>query len=324
MRKTAIAITLGDPAGIGPEITAKALATGKFQLDSIVLVGSRTAFLEAAETAGLDRSLLAVSSFIDTGAGRIITGKISLEAGKSALLGIEKAAELAIAGKVEGICTSPINKEAIVLAGSKYIDQSTMLQGLTSSVDVSTVFETGRLRIIFMTKHMPLRDALDHITSESVKKSIRLADLALRYLGSGRRRIAVAALNPHGGEGGLLGREEKDVIAPAVQEMSSEYNVSGPIPADTVFHQAACGAYDIVVSLYHDQGHIAAKTLDFSGTVSMNIGLPFLRTSVDHGTAFDIAGRGKADATSMVEAIERCFRYAASYRDYRNSLEPAG
>ncbi len=311
-----IGITLGDPAGIGPEVTAKALASSIFPLERISIIGSRENFLETAARLNIDESTFAGLSFVDVSSPGITAGKWSRASGSVAVQSIEKAAEMASAGLLEGLCTAPISKEAILMAGSRYIDHTTMLQGLTHSENVSTVFETGNLRILFMTKHVPLRRAIDLVKMKNVKESIGLADLALRCLGLERRRIAVASLNPHAGEGGLLGDEEVMEIAPAVAAMKETYDVEGPLPADSVFHQAASGIYDIVVSLYHDQGHIAAKMLDFNGTVSMNIGLPFLRTSVDHGTAFDIAGKGVANDTSMRKAIEKCMNYASNYRAF--------
>ncbi len=313
MEQPRIGITLGDPAGIGPEITAKAIAASGFQPDGLILVGNKRNFEDVVKMLRIDSSLFSGIQFIDIPSKPVKMGEVSKEAGRVAIQSIEMATSLALSGRIHGLCTAPISKEAIILAGSRYIDHTTMLQSLTGSRSVTTVFESGRLRIVFMTKHMPLKEAVGSVTKENVGRSIRQADYALKCLGSERRRIVVAALNPHAGEQGILGNEEKDEIAPAVKEMRGLYDVHGPLAADSVFHLAATGEYDIVLSLYHDQGHIAAKMLDFNGTVSMNIGLPFLRTSVDHGTAFDIAGRGTADATSMHNAIVKCMVYSAKY-----------
>lgn len=321
MELPAIGITLGDPAGIGPEITAKALASSEFPLNRITLVGNRRNFDDAVHMLHIDDSIFSGIQFIEIPSESVKMGAVSKEAGTVAMKSIEKATSLALSGKLQGICTAPISKEAIILAGSKYIDHTEMLRGLTGSRSVTTVFEAGRLRIIFMTKHLSLSEAVVLVTKENVMQSIIQADFALRCLGSERRRIAVAALNPHAGEEGLLGNEEIDEIAPAVEEMQDRYDVHGPLPADSVFHHAVSGEYDIVLSLYHDQGHIAAKMLDFNGTVSMNIGLPFLRTSVDHGTAFDISGKGKADATSMRNAIGKCIEYSSEYINNLKRIE---
>lgn len=317
MGEPKIGITLGDPSGIGPEITAKALASGRFQLQGFVLFGDARSFHRTAAECGIDDSLLSNVGFVDIPSRHITPGKVSAESGRVALASIEEATRMAMEGKIDGLCTGPISKEAIALAGSHFIDHTVMLESLTSSSDVTTVFETGKLRIIFLSKHLPLKEAVNAVRRDNVRRYIALADTALRCLGSKRRRIAVAALNPHSGENGLLGDEEIREISPAVEDAISEYDVHGPIPADTVFHKAAEGDFDIVLSMYHDQGHIAAKTMDFRRTVSMNIGLPFLRTSVDHGTAFDIAGKCMADETSMIEAIDKCLEYSVKYKKNR-------
>ncbi len=203
------------------------------------------------------------------------------------------------------------------MAGSKHIDHTTLLQDLTKSSKSITIFEVRKLRIYFLTRHIPFSKVASEIRKDNVIRGILEADLSLKLLGISNGKIAVAALNPHAGEDGLLGREEIDEIRPAIEEVKAKYgiDVHGPFPADSVFYIAAKGNYDIVVSLYHDQGHIAAKMYDFRRTVSLTLGLPFLRTSVDHGTAFDIAGKGIADETSMVEAIKKAIKYAIKYKE---------
>lgn len=309
-----IGITLGDPAGIGPEITAKALPELKEYASNLVIIGNRANFYEIAGKNGMTDDVLEKFSFVDIPSPDFEIGKVSKVAGSVALRSIETAARMAMDGQLAGICTAPISKEAIKLAGSGFNDHTDILKHLTGSKLVSTVFETGKLRIIFLSKHVSLKAALDLITEDSVYAEIRNADYALRLLGIDRGRIAVSALNPHGGENGMFGREEMDIIGPAVKKAKAHYNVEGPFPADSVFHRAAGGEFHMVVSLFHDQGHIAAKMYDFDRTVSMNIGLPFLRTSVDHGTAFDIAGKGIADGTSMLEAIRKAISYSENYR----------
>lgn len=310
-----IGITLGDPSGIGPEIVAKSMLDSRVETSEIVIIGNREHFLRIAGELGLPVDILGKLQFVDIPGEGIPVGRVSEVSGRIARESIEKAVELALNGELTGICTAPINKESILLAGSKFKDHTDMLAGLTGSNEVVTVFEVEALRIIFLSKHVSLRKACDLITEENIHKYIRLAKKSLDYLGIEGKRIAVAALNPHGGENGLFGREELDEIIPAIRKAKGDYDVTGPVPADSVFFQAASGRYDIVVSLYHDQGHIAAKMLNFSKTVSMNLGLPFLRTSVDHGTAFDIAGKGIADHVSMTEAILKCEKYAATYRE---------
>ncbi len=312
-----IGVTLGDPAGIGPEIVAKSLSSFQENSSDIVLIGNRRNFTAVLEGMGIGDEISSNFQFMDINpdSGNIEPGKVSAEAGSIAVRSIEAAVKLSMDGELSGICTAPINKEAIMLAGSRYIDHTEMLAGLTGSSEVTTVFETRQLRILFLTKHMSLRRAIDSITPELVRKYIGLSHYALRMLGVENGRIAVAALNPHGGENGLLGSEEQEILVPAIRDESSSYSVSGPYPADSVFHRAANGEFQIVLSLFHDQGHIAAKTYDFHRTISMNIGLPFLRTSVDHGTAFDIAGKWIADETGMVEAIKKSLQYSEKYRE---------
>ncbi len=310
-----IGVTLGDPAGIGPEITARALPDLREHLDRLVLIGNVQNFMRVAGAINLPESLLDKVHFIDIPSESFRIGEVSEVAGYNALRSIETAVGMALSGEVSGICTAPINKEAIILAGSEYRDHTTMLRGLTNSGELSTVFETGKLRVTFLTKHLSLRDAIDAITEESVFHGIEQADQALKLLGISSGKIAVSALNPHGGEGGMFGDEEIRAIKPAVEKASLKYNVHGPYPADSVFFRASQGEFQMVLSLYHDQGHIATKMLDFHHTVSMNTGMPFLRTSVDHGTAFDIAGEFKASGESMKEAILKALAYSEKYRE---------
>lgn len=307
-----VGVTLGDPAGIGPEIVAKSLK--KFKGRRLVIIGNRDNFLEVCSMLNLGKSTIETQTFVDIPGGKIEFGRVQKAAGKIALKSIEKSVELAESGEIDALATASINKEAILQAGSKYIDHTAMLAGLTNSGNISTVFEVNRLRIMFMTKHMSLAEACRSVTKRRVYDAIVEASKCLQLLGVKGDRIAVAALNPHAGEAGLFGREEIERITPAIDAAKRIFNVSGPYPADSVFHRAARGEFDIVVSLYHDQGHIAAKMLDFDRTVSLNIGLPFLRTSVDHGTAFDVAGKGVANETSMIEAIEKAFAYGSAYK----------
>ena len=224
---------------------------------------------------------------------------------------LERAVEAALAGQITGLVTAPLNKESLQAAGCRFVDHTEMLRARAARHEPMTMFMAKTLRIFFLTRHIPFAQVPKAITGEAIVKALPLSALYLRQLGIERPRLAVAALNPHGGEQGLFGREETDVIAPAIQQArAAGVDVCGPVPADAVFHQCLAGRYDGVLSLYHDQGHIAAKTLDFHGTVSLTMGLQFLRTSVDHGTAFDIAGQGIADARAMVAAIETAAKYA--------------
>jgi len=317
-----IGITLGDPSGIGPEITAKSLPELIKGNIKLTLFGNMDNFIEILNLLKIDENILDKINFVDIKSdGKIEYGKVNKNSGSIAIKSIEKAVEYSLNNNVDAIATAPINKEAIIMAGSKYIDHTTMLKDLTKSKFVTTVFEVNNLRITFLSKHLSLYNAIKYVTKENVFNTIILADKSLRLLGIKNGKIAVAALNPHGGENGLFGDEEINEIKPAIDALKNKINVYGPIPADSVFHYAAIGRYDIVLSLYHDQGHIAAKTYDFDNTVSMNIGLPFLRTSVDHGTAFDIAGKGIAENKSMLEAILKANKYGNEYKkNYKNVL----
>jgi 4-hydroxythreonine-4-phosphate dehydrogenase len=314
-----LAVTLGDPAGIGPEITARALATAEARDSARPLaVGDAGVLRRAAAVCGLDVRVNPVArpaeaafepgviDVLDIGVAPddLPWGQVDATAGRAAVRAIETATAAARAGEVDGIVTAPINKESIWAAGSQHLGHTEMLGELTGSDRFNTMFWVSGLRIFFATRHRSLRQAVDDLTADTVRHSIREAYTALEIFGAERPRLAVAALNPHGGEGGKFGDEEITAIEPAVRAaVEAGLDVVGPIPADSVFHQGLQGRFDGVLSLYHDQGHIAAKTYDYNGTVSVTVGLPVLRTSVDHGTAFDIAGTGKADPATMEAAL---------------------
>ncbi len=278
-------------------------------------------FRHTAERYGMPASLFDGYDFVEVPDGHLLPedvkfGQVNRESGAVALRTIETAARLASEGKVDAICTAPVHKDALLLAGSRHPDHTELLAELTSSEGVTTLYELGRLRVMLLTKHVSLKEAIRLVTRDNLNRHIAFCDQALSALGSERRRIAVAALNPHAGENGHMGDDELNEIGPAVAESRGRYDVHGPLPADSVFHLAAQGDYDIVLSLFHDQGHIAVKTIGYNRTVAMNIGLPFLRTAVDHGPGFDRAGKGTADETNMIEAIRATFRYAETYRRY--------
>jgi 4-phospho-D-threonate 3-dehydrogenase / 4-phospho-D-erythronate 3-dehydrogenase len=331
-----IAVTIGDPAGIGPEIVARAIGNPELHSRARLLVIGGEATMTRA--VGLTGVALAVRSVRTPSEGVYEPGVMALidplnldlqdlepgtvqgKAGQAAYGYIRRAIELAMAGEIDAIATAPINKEALMAGGVPYIDHTAMLADLTGSPDPMTVFVLDNLRIFFLTRHVSLREAIGLITSSSTLESLERVDAEMRRLGHENARIAVAGLNPHAGEGGLFGDEEIRELAPAVEQARARgLNVFGPVPPDSVFFQNALGKYDAVLSLYHDQGHIAAKTRDFERTVSVTVGIPFLRTSVDHGTAFDIAWQGIASAVSMEEAIKVAADYAPLYR-----RQPAG
>ena len=325
--KPIFAVTMGDPCGIGPEIVLKSL-TGHpeiYERCLPVVVGQTLLVRELAEnTAPMAR----VSDFVpgktiepdaeniyclDTGLPPLKprTGQITAEGGLHAFKDVETAIKHTLRGVFSAIVTAPINKEAMRLAKVPYLDHTEILTRLTASKDTMTLFVTGDLRVFFYSRHIPLREAAAALNSQALDSAIENAFQYTKKIGIKKPRLAVAALNPHGGEQGMFGDEEVTLLIPAVERARRKgLDISGPIPADSVFHLAKEGSYDAVLSLYHDQGHIATKTLDFYRTVSLTMGLPFLRTSVDHGTAFDIAGQDRASEISMVEAIRAAALYA--------------
>jgi 4-hydroxythreonine-4-phosphate dehydrogenase len=331
-----LALTLGDPAGIGPEIAVRTAADPSMaSRGRMLLVGDLDVVREAARVSGVEAAIEGVDdpaeassepariTVFDIGvasARDIEMGQVSALAGRSAVTAIEAATALAMDRRVDAVVTAPINKEAIWAAGSEHLGHTEMLGALTGAKGSDTMFVVRGLKIFFTTRHVSLLQAVQQITRDRVESSIRSALVALRVFGAARPRLAVAALNPHGGENGNFGREELDQIQPAIEAVADEdADVVGPVPADSVFHQGVSGRYDGVLSQYHDQGHIASKTLDFDGTVSVTVGLPILRTSVDHGTAFDIAGSGKASHQTMLAAA----RAAADMAPYLDNIRAA-
>lgn len=322
-----IGVTLGDPAGIGPEIVAKALADeAAYRATRPLAIGDRAPLERVIGSLGQRLDIHGVNDPDDglyrhgtidlldiatLGIDGLQLGQIQPVAGLAAFHAVKRAIELALEGKTDGMATAPINKEALQEAKVPYLDHTAMLIDMTNSPDSLTMFTVRGLIIFFMARHMSLRRSCDEVTAENVRLTLVRADAAMRQYGKADARIAVAALNPHGGEGGMFGDEEINQIRPGVEQArGSGVNAFGPIPADAVFHQTLQGRYDAVISLYHDQGHVAAKTLDFDRTVSVTTSLPFIRTSVDHGTAFDIAGKGIASATAMLASIEIAGEYA--------------
>ena len=323
-----IAVTLGDPSGIGPEIILKALSGfPELYRNAVPVVFGHAAILKRqADLLNLPLQIKEVSNLNTlpaASAGKILCysdtapetvpppGQINSLSGRYSFDYIRNAIQSASAGKMDAVCTAPINKEALQLAEVPYLDHTAMFSRLTASKKTMTLFVTGNLRIFFLTRHLAFRDIASHLDKNQIVEALKNCALYLKKIGIQKPEIALAALNPHGGEHGLFGSEEETILRPAVREaLKSGLKIQGPVPADSVFHLAKEGRYSAVLSLYHDQGHIAAKTMDFYGTVSLTMGLPFLRTSVDHGTAMDIAGKNKADATSMIEALKAAVKYS--------------
>jgi 4-hydroxythreonine-4-phosphate dehydrogenase len=320
MSKPIVVITMGDPAGVGPEVAAKALAREDvWACCRPLLVGDARVMARAVELVGaalIPRAIGQVSEAnFDSAAPDVLDmgnvdvdalewGQVSAAAGRASVDYIEKATGLAQTGQVDAIATGPINKAALKAAGVPFIGHTELLAALTGENRVTTMLATPGLRVVHVTRHVPVAEVARQITRENVLETTRLTDVGLKQMGLPAPRLAVAALNPHGGDDGLMGREELDAIGPAVEAARAEgIDAHGPIPADSVFFRAIRGEFDAVVAMYHDQGHIPIKTHGFERSVTVTLGLPIVRTSVDHGTAFDIAWQGVAREESMVEAI---------------------
>jgi 4-hydroxythreonine-4-phosphate dehydrogenase len=320
MNAPLIAVTMGDPAGVGPEIIAKTFAQEGFHDENRALVVGDPAILErAASLLELPLSLNAISepeeAAFEPGAVDVLAvgevpedlpfGELDARAGDAAFRYLQRAIELASAGRVGAIATAPLNKEALHLAGHKYPGHTEILAELTGTKEYAMMLVSEELKVIHVSTHVSLKEAIERVKPDRELAVIRLADAALRKLGVEDPRVAVAGLNPHAGENRLFGTEDAECIAPAVEEAKEEgIEASGPHPPDTVMMRARKGEFDIVVVQYHDQGHIPLKLLGFETGVNVTVGLPFFRTSVDHGTAFDIAGSGQADHASLRAAID--------------------
>jgi 4-phospho-D-threonate 3-dehydrogenase / 4-phospho-D-erythronate 3-dehydrogenase len=315
-----IAVTMGDPAGIGPEIIASTFAGEDFREHNRAVVVGDVGILERAASL-LDLPLRAnpiagpEEATFETGNIDVIPetelpkdlpfGELDTRAGDAAFRYVERATALAGAGSVGAIATAPLNKEAMHLAGHEYPGHTEILAELTGTQDYAMMLVTDELKVIHVSTHVSLRTAVERVRPERELAVIRLAHESLRKLGVESPRVAVAGLNPHAGENGLFGTEDAEQIAPAVAAAVEEgIDATGPHPPDTVMMRARTGTFDIVVVQYHDQGHIPIKLMGFDTGVNVTVGLPFFRTSVDHGTAFDIAGKGEADPSSLRAAID--------------------
>ena len=316
-----IGITMGDPAGIGPEVVLKAVAEEEvLEVCQPVIIGDAQVLAHNARTLDLQcgyeivrrdehisNQITAPLIFhLDNVQGHVEPGIESGAAGKAAAGYIEAAVGLCGAGEIDAIATAPINKRALFLGGYSFPGHTEFLAHLTGTDDFAMGFVAANLRIVLISTHVPLSEAIRLVRRERFEKTIRLAYHELQRWGIERPRIAVAALNPHGAEGGLFGIEEASEIMPAIEACRAidGINVQGPFSADTVFLRASRGEFDAVVACYHDQAMIPVKCLSFGEAVNITLGLPFIRTSVDHGTAFDIAGKGIAEHSSMVAAIK--------------------
>src|SRR5215218_8438243 len=315
-----IAVTMGDPAGIGPEIVARTFADPGFGDENRAFVVGDTAILRRAiqlldlplvvnEISEPEEAAFEPGSVDVLAVGELPEdlpfGELDARAGDAAFRYVEKATYLASAGRVGAIATAPLNKEAMHLAGHKYPGHTEILARLTGTEDYAMMLVTDELKVIHVSTHVSLREAIERVEPGRELAVIRLAHASMQKLGVESPRVAVAGLNPHAGENGLFGTEDAEQIAPAVAAALEEgIDATGPHPPDTVMMRARTGAFDIVVVQYHDQGHIPIKLMGFDTGVNVTVGLPFFRTSVDHGTAFDIAGTGQADPASLRAALD--------------------
>ncbi|WP_205571088.1 4-hydroxythreonine-4-phosphate dehydrogenase PdxA [Streptomyces sporangiiformans] len=322
---TPIAITMGDPCGIGPEITLKACADSRRTVP-VVVIGDMGVLARTDRVAGTGLTLRPISSVdqaefapgtVDVLAENglpadLSWGTLDARAGAASFQYVRRGIQLAMAHEIRALVTAPINKEALRMSGVPYPGHTEILADLSDTKDYAMMMATDELRTVLVTVHQSLRTAIDAITTARELDIIRLTHRTLQRSGLPTPRIAVAGLNPHAGENGLFGREDLDIITPAIQAAQSEgIQASGPWPADTVFMRARAGAFDAVVAQYHDQGLIPVKYLGIEHGVNITIGLPFVRTSVDHGTAFDIAGLGTADHTSLLTALRHADRLSS-------------
>lgn len=315
-----VAITMGDPAGIGPEIIVKALQSEVLKNIKAIVVGSADVLKKQLQMGIFNNVTFniinkvsdakfesGIINIIDVPVEDLATlkpGFVQPQAGDLAYRCVKKATELALNGEVSSIATAPLNKEALHSAGHMYPGHTELLATLTNSKDVAMVLYTDKLKVIHVTTHVSLRKFLDNLNEKRIETVISIADSFLKRIGIKHPKIAVAGVNPHAGEHGLFGDEEIKIVTPAIEHMRAKgIDAIGPCPPDTVFLQAHEGKFDMVVAMYHDQGHIPLKLLGFHDGVNIAAGLPFIRTSADHGTAFDIAWKGIAKPDSMIESI---------------------
>jgi len=329
-KKPIIGIPIGDPAGIGPEIALKSVLNDSLlTISNPVLIGDESVLNHIITLYNLDLRINAVTNpqegtyekgivnvvpMQSVNINKLELGKVSAMCGQAAYDYIEKSVTLSDNNQIDAIATTPINKESLKAAKVPFIGHTEIFAKLSNTHDPLTMFEIEKLRVFFLSRHVSLKEAIDLVKKDRVMDYIKRSHEALKRLGV-EGTIAVAGLNPHSGENGLFGREEMDEIVPAIKAMQKEgYDVIGPVPADSIFAMGLDGRWGAILSLYHDQGHIATKTYDFHKTISITNGMPFLRTSVDHGTAMDIAGKNIANEISMVEAIRLAAQYAVYFK----------
>lgn len=327
--KPILGITMGDAAGVGPEIIDKALAKKEFyNIARPIVIGDASVIEDALKVAKVKVDINSVKDVSEAkyehGAIEVIDlknirlselkmGQVQAMAGEASVKYVEKAVEMALENKIDAIVTAPLNKEAMNLAGYDYAGHTEILAHLTKTKDYAMMLVAGQLRVIHVTTHVSMRDACELIKKDRVLTTIRLTDEVTKKMGVKAPKIAISGFNPHAGESGLFGNEEIEEITPAIElAKKNNMNVIGPMPPDTVFLRASRGEYDAVVAMYHDQGHIPVKMLGFESGINVTIGLPIIRTSVDHGTAYRRAGLrlGTGDPTSLEEAMKLAVQMA--------------
>jgi 4-phospho-D-threonate 3-dehydrogenase / 4-phospho-D-erythronate 3-dehydrogenase len=318
-----VAITMGDPAGIGPEVVLKALADPAIAaLARFVIVGDRDVLHATAASLNIPLDTLphARIHHVDTLRGQLpVIGQLNAACGRAAIDYVREATLMCLREETVAMVTAPINKEAVALSGMTFSGHTEFIAELCGVTDSRMMLANPRLSVVHVSTHIALRDACE-VKMPAIVRTIELGHQAMRWLGHDAPRIAVCGLNPHAGEHGLFGREDDTIVSPAIESARARgVACSGPFAPDTVFLDAWSGSWDLVIAMYHDQGHIPMKLLDFANTVNVTLGIPIVRTSVDHGTAFNIAGRGVADPTSMKAAV----RLGARMGQTRSTHEPS-
>ena len=303
-----IAVTIGDPAGIGPEVVLKALASREVQsLANWVIVGDRAALEKTSGTCGIDPASLDATlrlSMAIENSGQYQFGQLSSVCGSAAVEYVRVAAQMCLSGEAHAMVTAPLNKEAVTLSGLHFVGHTEYIAQLCGTVDSRMMLSNGTLNVVHVTTHASLRNAIEATTAR-ILRTIELGNDGMKLMGCERPRIAMCGLNPHAGEHGLFGDEDAARIIPAIEAARAQgILVDGPHAPDTIFLPAVRRDYDLIVAMYHDQGHIAMKLIDFQNTVNVSLGIPIIRTSVDHGTAFDIAGKNAADPQNMIAAMK--------------------
>jgi len=319
--KPILGITMGDPTGAGPEIIVKALSSAEIRgLCQAVVIGDGAVMRAAAEIVKIPVAVRIIKNIgeaqfakgvievIDLGnvnVKTLVRGRVDLRGGEAAFAYVEMATRLALAKEIDAMVTAPLNKEALNRAGYLYSGHTEILAHLCGVSDAVMMLVAGNLRIAHVSTHVSLRRACDLVTKERILRILRLSNEGVKRMGIDEPRLVVAGLNPHAGESGLFGNEEKEEILPAIESARAlGLNVVGPLPPDTVFLRALRGQFDAVIAMYHDQGHIPVKMVSFDEGVNVTLGLPIIRTSVDHGTVFGKAGKGTANPRSLIESIK--------------------